>query len=62
MRKFNVYDCLLIVILMILTTMTSGALICSNTDMDEKKGKKVQNEGVSLPLVDTTDSNEPCND
>ena len=31
-------------------------------DMDENEGKKVQNEGVSLFLVDRTDSNGHCQD
>ena len=33
--------------------------MCSNTDKDENEGKKVQNEGVSLLLVDRTENNGP---
>ena len=58
-------DCLLIVPLRIITVMSAmatGGTLCSNRDMGENEGKKVQNEGASLPLVDRTDSNGPCQD
>ena len=36
----------------VMSAMATGGALCSNTDMDENGGKKVQDKGVSLPLVD----------
>ena len=43
---------------MVMSAMATGSALCSNTDIAEDEGKKVQNEG-SLPLaiVDKIDSN-----
>ena len=41
---------------------TSGAITLHNRDVDKNEGKNVQNEGVSLLLVDRTDSNGYCQD
>ena len=36
-----------------MSAIDTGGALYSNTDMDESEDKKVQNEGVSLPLVDS---------
>ena len=45
---------------MVMSAMATGGALCSNTDMGENEGKKVQYEGISLPIVDRSQNLMIC--
>ena len=51
---------------MVMSAMATGGAQCSNTDMDENEGKKVQNEGkvffwlTGKTVMDLVKTEKPC--